>query len=141
MRNPSIGGVLDHHIRSCPTYEVTDDIAALLAAYQSRCGREGMILTANGKLLATVSNRRLLMLAAAQDKLSSERRLRRAERIERASADFQSHASGLASQMVTLADQVQQLAEATVSRASLAGRRPALWSAQQCRLVTRWANY
>lgn len=121
LRNPSIGGTLLEHIRPCPVMEVTDDAAALVAHYRRCDGREGMILTSGGRLFATLTNRRLLMLAAEQGQNSAQARIQRAERIERAGVAFERQAAGLAQQMVEVADSVQRLAEATAERAGTAG--------------------
>lgn len=121
LRNPSIGGTLSEHIRPCPVMEITDDAAALVAHYRHCDGREGMILTSNGQLFATLTNRRLLMIAAEQEHHSAQVRVRRAERIEQAGAAFEHEAAALAKQMIDLANNVQRLAEATAERAGTAG--------------------
>lgn len=121
LRNPSIGGTLSEHIRPCPAMELTDDVGALVAHYRRCDGREGMILTSGGRLFATLTNRRLLMLAAEQEYYSAQVRIHRADRIERASLAFEHEAAALARQMVDVANNVQLLAEATAERAGSAG--------------------
>lgn len=121
LQNPTFGGEIASHIRPCPVEEMTNDIGRLIEAYRTAEGREGMILTVGGKLLATLTNRRLLMLAAEEEHRASARRIQRAERIESASRRFETRTAKLASQMLELADTVQRLAEATADRANIAG--------------------
>ena len=121
LRNPSINRNLSEHWRPCPTLEATDDIGGLLDHYRRMGGREGMILTNGGRLYATLTNRRLLLLAAEHEHRSSEIRLERAKRIEGAGVQFELRVGVLAEQMVQLADSVQQLAESTANRAGMAG--------------------
>lgn len=125
LRNPSINSNLAEHIRSCPVLEVTDDIGILINHYRRCEGREGMILTKDGHLHATLTNRRLLMLAADHEHHSALARLKRAERIARAGERFELQAGALAEQMVQLANDVQKLAESTVKRAGTAGSQAA----------------
>ena len=125
LSNPSIGGNLAEHLRECPTIELTDDIGTIVDHYRRSDGREGMILTRNGALYATLTNRRLLMLAADRESAAAKARLERAQRIEQAAAEFETQSAALATQMVQLANTVQRLAEATVDRANIAGTRAA----------------
>lgn len=125
LQNPSISAELDAFIRTCPMREVSDDIAHLVEQYRREDGREGMILTHGGRLFATISNRRLLLLAAEAESRASAARLARAERIARSGTQFELQASSLSHQMVSLANAVQRLAEATVDRSTIAGTRAA----------------
>lgn len=121
LRNPSIGGNLWEHVRPCPTMEMTDDVGAIIDHYRRTEAREGMILTVNGVLHATLSNRRLLILASERQQQTARGKLERAQRIEACAAAFESGAAALATQMVQLANGVQRLAEATVDRSNIAG--------------------
>ena len=123
LRNPTIGGNLSEHIRPCPTMELSDDIGALVEHYRRCDGREGMIVTVAGCLFATLTNRRLLMLAAEHEHHAARERRERAERIERVGAKFETDSAALAKQMVQLANSVQRLAEATADRAGIAGNQ------------------
>ena len=123
LRNPTFNRNLSEHRRQCPVTELNDDVGALIDHYRRSDGREGMILTLGGKLFATLSNRRLLMLAAEHEHAASRARLRRAERISEAGSQFELRAGALAEQMVQLADNVQHLAEATAERAGVAGNQ------------------
>lgn len=121
LRNPTISSNLAAHRRPCPVMEMSGDVGALIDHYRRSDGREGMILTLDGRLYATLTNRRLLMLAAEREHHATMVRVRRAERIARAGEQFEIHAGTLAQQMVQLADSVQRLAEATAIRAGIAG--------------------
>lgn len=125
LRNPTFGADLQQHLRPCPVHELTDDISLLVDHYRRADGREGMILTVGGRLFATLSNRRLLLLAAERERQDSAARLERAGRIEIAGRGFELQAASLATQMVQLSNAVQRLAEATVDRATIAGDRAA----------------
>jgi len=125
LQNPTFNSDLESFLRPCPIHEMTDDIGALVDHYRREDGREGMILTRDGRLYATLSNRRLLLLAADREQKASGARLARAERIERAGQRFETHAAAMAEQMIQLSNSVQRLAEATVDRANIAGQRAA----------------
>ncbi|MDP9422224.1 MAG: methyl-accepting chemotaxis protein [Pseudomonadota bacterium] len=125
LQNPTFNSDLNSFLRPCPTREVTDDIGVLVDHYRRADGREGMMLTRAGRLYATLSNRRLLLLAADREREAAKARLERAERIERAGQRFETQAAALATQMVQLSNSVQRLAEATVDRANIAGNRAA----------------
>lgn len=125
LRNPSFGAHLHQHLRACPVHEVTDEVGDLIDYYRRSDGREGMVLTMRGRLFATITNRRLLMLAAEREHRNSIERLARANRIETAGRGFESEAAMLAAKMIQLSNGVQRLAEATVDRATIAGNRAA----------------
>ena len=123
LKNRSFNADLKQRVRECPIMAATNDIGSLVEHYRRSDGREGMILTLNGKLWATLTNRRLLLLAAEHEKQAQQLRLERAERIARAGKDFELHAEVLSEQMTELAGSVQRLAEDTANRASTAGDR------------------
>lgn len=123
LQNPTFGAEIAPHIRTCPIHELIEDIALLIAHYRGADGREGMILTRHGRLHATVSNRRLLLLGAEREQRDSRERLARADRIARAGSSFEVNAATIATQMVQLSNAVQRLAEATVDRSTIAGNR------------------
>ena len=123
LKNRSFNADLAQRVRECPIMAVTSDIGSLVEHYRRCDGREGMILTVDGKLWATLTNRRLLLLAAEHEKQAQALRLERAERIARAGQDFELHAEVLSEQMTELAGSVQRLAEDTANRASTAGDR------------------
>ena len=125
LQNPTFGAEIDPHIRDCPIIELSDDISGLIDHYRQRDGREGMIVTIGGRLHATVSNRRLLLLASELDERNNRVRLERAQRIERAGSIFELQAAAMAEQMVQLSNAVQRLAAATVDRSTIAGQRAA----------------
>ncbi|MEQ7874527.1 methyl-accepting chemotaxis protein [Sphingomonas sp. ASV193] len=123
LRNPSVNSDLGAFLRHSPVHEFTNDIGELVDHYRRENGREGMVLTWNGKLHATITNRRLLLLAAEHEQTKASRRLAKAERIARAGKLFEAQAAMMSSQMVDLANAVQRLAETTVDRSTIAGNR------------------
>lgn len=125
LQNPTFNSDLKSFLRPCPVHEMTDRIGLLVDHYRREDGREGMILTRDGRLYATLSNRRLLLLAAEREHEEAKVRLARAERIERAGQRFETQAAALSTQMVQLSNSVQRLAEATVDRSTIAGNRAA----------------
>lgn len=125
LRNPTINSEIDEFLRPCPVHELTADITLLVLHYRRCDGREGMMLTVNGRLFATISNRRLLMLATEAESVAASARLARAGRIEQAGTRFETGSVTLSTQMTQLADAVQRLAEATVDRSNIAGERAA----------------
>lgn len=129
LQNPTISASMAEHVRTCPIMEVTADVGALVEHYRRCDGREGMILTHEGMLFATISNRRLLMLAAEAEHAASARRLERARKIEKAGQLFETQAASMATQMVQLANTVQKLAEATADRAGIAGQQASVAAA------------
>jgi methyl-accepting chemotaxis protein len=123
MRNPSYGDGVRRHLRSCPVAEATLGIAALIDAYRTANGTEGMILTLDGKLHGLVGNRRLVHLAAEREQRASAARIARAEHIERASERFEAQIASLAGAMGRLAADLQTSARATSDRATDLGDR------------------
>ena len=121
LPDPTFGCSLESQLQDCPTCEVTDDIAEIIQHYHRCGGRQGLILTRNGRLFATLTNRRLLVLAAEEERRAAEEGLERARRIEQAGAELESNTASLSARLVQLANGVQHLAEATADRASLAG--------------------
>lgn len=125
LQNPTISSEVGAFLRPCPVHEVDAPVAALIDHYRRHDGREGMMLTRGGRLFATLSNRRLLLLATKAENEAAAARSARARRIEAAAREFEQGASGLSEHMAVLANAVQDLAEATLTRASLAGNEAA----------------
>src|SRR6266542_2816090 len=93
LRNPTINSNLAELRRACPMMELSNDIGALVEHYRKADGREGMILTVGGRLHATLTNRRLLLLAAEHEHHAARERLKRAERIAEAGSPSKWHGS------------------------------------------------
>lgn len=125
LRNPTFGAQIHDHIRRCPVHEAIDKIGVLVEHYRREDGREGMILTRDGRLFATLTNRRLLLLAAEHEHRAQGARIERARRIEAAGTQFETNSAALATQMVQLSNAVQRLAAATVDRSTIAAERAA----------------
>ena len=123
LRNPYFGHGVVRHVRACPVAEIGTDIGALIHAYRAANGSEGMILTRNGRLAAVIGNRRLLHLAAEYERSTAAARVARAERIERASAQFEGEVASLARSLGALSAQVQGSAASSADRAAEVGSR------------------
>lgn len=121
LRNPSYSHNLSEHVRFCPTMELSSAVSALIDHYRRCDGREGMILTKDGRLHATLTNRRLLLLSIEHEHRAAQARLDHADKIGRAGNQLEERAGALSEELVGLANSVQRLAEATVERAALAG--------------------
>jgi methyl-accepting chemotaxis protein len=123
LRNPYFGHGVVRHVRACPVAEIAADVGTLIHIYRAANGSEGMILTRNGRLAAVIGNRRLLHLAAEYERSSAAVRIARAERIERASARFESEIASLARALGNLSGELQQGAVASAERAGEVGSR------------------
>jgi methyl-accepting chemotaxis protein len=122
LRNPYFGHGVVRHVRACPVAEVDTDIGALIHAYRTANGSEGMILTRHGRLAAVIGNRRLLHLAAEYERSTAAVRIARAERIERASERFVGEVASLARALAGLSAG-QHGAAASAERAGEVGSR------------------
>ena len=125
MRNPAYGSAIAAHIRPCPQAEVDQDIGAVLDAYRAASGQEGMILTHRGRLFAVVANRRIVSLAVERELIHARAQLRRSERIEAASSQFETQVAALAGTLGTLSQRIGTHASATAVRAADTGDRAA----------------
>lgn len=123
MRNPAYGDGVRRYLRACPTAEATLGTGALIDAYRAANGSEGMILTLAGRLHGTVTNRRLVHLAAEREQRDAAARIARAERIERASERFEAQLTSLAGAMDQLAADLQSTAAGTAVGATALGDR------------------
>lgn len=123
LRNPSYGHGVARHVRPCPVADVSLDVGALIHAYRGAHGSEGMIIVRDGRLHAVVNNRRLVHLAAEHEREAAELRVARAERIERASGEFEDRVEVLTRAMRRLAIDLQRGAAGTAGRAVKVGER------------------
>lgn len=123
MRNPSYGAAVSRYVRTCPTAEMAGDIGRLIEAYRKAGGSEGMILTRNGRVQATVNNRRLVHLAAEREVTLARAQIERAARIEAASARFEAQVEALTHDLAQLSTELEHGATATAHRASGLGDR------------------
>ena len=123
LRNPSYGHAISRHVRPCPVAEASLDIGAIIDAYRAANGSEGMIIVRGGRLHAVINNRRLVYLAAEHERETSRLRVARAERIERASEQFEGQVAALIQGMRGLAIELQQGAAGAAERAVIVGDR------------------
>ncbi len=123
MRNPSYGAAVSRYVRECPVAEMSDDLGRLMETYRASGGSEGMILVRNGRVQATVNNRRLVHLAAEREVAQARAQVERAARIEAASKRFEAQVEALSRDMGSLSTELEQGALATADRASGVGER------------------
>ena len=116
LRNPEYGQRLDEHIRDCPIAETSLPLADILAKYHRLNGSEGMVLTRGGRLVATITNRALLSLAARAERDEARRKLDRARQIEAAALRFREEVGRLVATMASQADRLLEGAGQTASR-------------------------
>lgn len=125
MRNPAYGTSLNNHLRPCPVGERSLGLPALLDLYRTAGGTDGLVVTVNGKLHATVAHRRLMQLDGERQIADSRARIARAERIETLTAEFEAQGETLARDLSELARLVETNSAHTASRAGHAGARAA----------------
>lgn len=125
MRNPAYGGGLASHVRDCPVADADDTLDALIHAYRTAQGTEGMVITRDRRLFAVVANRRLIELAAQRELEAARRRVGRAHRIETAAQRFEGQVAAFAGTLTSLASEIGGNAQSTAARALDTGDRAA----------------
>ncbi|WP_033919710.1 methyl-accepting chemotaxis protein [Sphingomonas sp. 37zxx] len=125
LSNPAYGSSLWHYLKPVPIAESSLAIPDLIATYRAAQGSDGMVLTRNGRLHATLANRRLVDLAAIDERDRTRRRLARAQRIEAAGQRFESDVAGLARDLSALALAIRTNAVASGVRSAATGESAA----------------
>lgn len=121
LRNPSFGGSLGAFVMPIPIADAHHSIPRLIEIYRTAQGSEGMILTHDGRLLALLTNRRLVNLAAEHEVARARRQIDRARQVESATQAFERHIEALVEDMTKLARVVQENAAATAMRSIRTG--------------------
>ncbi len=117
LRNPAFGGTLGERVRSCPTADITTSVPDLLEIYAEAGGREGMILTHEGRLYGVIVNQALVRAAAGHEIDQIRRRAERLDQVDRASTRFEEEAASLAETLGALANAIDSQAHDTAHRA------------------------
>jgi len=125
LDNPAFNRAAETHCRPCPIAEVDTPLPDLLDAYASSNGSEGMILTRDGKLFGTVTNRTLIRLAAEREAEITRARMARLEQVAAASDRFVRDISALADALAQVTAGVEASAAATAKRTGLYSERAA----------------
>jgi len=125
LDNPAFNRAVETHCRACPTADVATPLPELLDAYAGADGSEGMILTSNGTLFGTLTNRTLIRLAAEREAEITQVRMARLERVAAASDRFVRDIGELADALVRVTEGVESAAAATASRTGLYSARAA----------------
>ncbi|VXC77100.1 conserved hypothetical protein [Sphingomonas sp. AX6] len=121
LRNPSFGGSLGAFVMPMPVADASHSVPRLIDIYRTAQGSEGMILTEGGKLIAVLTNRRLVNLAAEHEVARARRQLERSQRIAVATATFERHVETLLADMTELARTVHENAATTAERSIRTG--------------------
>lgn len=117
LRNPAYGQTITAHVRSSPTGDVTLGRDRLIALYVDTDASDGMIITANGRLHATVAHRRLVALDGERRLAAARAELARARRVSDAIDRFEARTGSLAARLSAMARTVDDQAGATAERA------------------------
>jgi methyl-accepting chemotaxis protein len=112
LQNPGFSNDLEPHLKSCPSAEADIDVPQLLDIYAQQGGRDGMILTRNGRFHGVVNSETLLRLAA-------EREGTRREAMRHLSALFEVEATNLAGMVQSASNSLYATASETADRAGL----------------------
>lgn len=117
LRNPSFGGRLDDHVRSCPIVERTASVEALVDLYAAQgAGCDGLIVTDGGRYTGVLDGPLLLRLTADRDARLALERMMQVERITQESAQFQQDVAALIADMVAMAEQLSTLSNGVSHR-------------------------
>jgi len=133
LSNPSYGGNLAQHVRSCPTVDRAAGTAAILRAWHRDGGGEGVILTDAGRFDGVIDQPSLLRLAAERNAAAIASRAARADRIQAAGERFKAAARDLATDLAgastlvvstsgRMAERADQIGGATANAAAAASQ-------------------
>jgi methyl-accepting chemotaxis protein len=117
LRNPAFGGTLGERVRPCPMADISTSVPDLLEIYAKAGGREGMILTREGRLHGVIVNQALVRAAGMHELERIQARTARLDRVDRASSRFEAEVDNLAGTLDGLADAIDARAHDTASRA------------------------
>lgn len=123
LDNPAFNRAVETHCRPCPAADVATPLPDLLDAYASSDGSEGMIVTSDGRLFGTLTNRTLIRLAAEREAEIARVRMVRLEHVAVASDRFVRDISLLADALARVTEGVESAAAATASRTNLYSER------------------
>ncbi|MBH1991542.1 MAG: CBS domain-containing protein, partial [Sphingomonadaceae bacterium] len=141
LRNPSFGGRLDDHVRSCASAERTTGIEALVDLFAAQGeGCDGLILLDRGRYAGVIGGALLLRLTAERDARVALARAERVERITHESADFRQDVAALIADLVAMADQLSRLATQAANRAAGDGADSAAMAVAAAQTADRLAG-
>jgi methyl-accepting chemotaxis protein len=125
LRNPAFGGSLGDRVRPCPMADISTSLPDLLEIYAEAGGREGMILTHQGRHHGVIVNQALVRAAALHEIERIRRRAARLDQVDRASTRFEDEVEQLAETLGGLAQAIDARAHDTADRARSIGMRAA----------------
>jgi methyl-accepting chemotaxis protein len=121
LSNPSFGATLSQRVRSCPMAEVGDSIGDMLDSYARAGGREGMILTRDGRLEGVILNQALVRAAALHEGERMRARAAYYDRLRLAGQRFEADLADLAGTIGRSAGHVDDAALAVAERGRATG--------------------
>ena len=125
LRNPAFGGTLGERVRPCPMADIITSLPDLLEIYAEAGGREGMILTHEGRLFGVIVNQALVRAAGLYEIEQMRRQAERLDHVDRASTHFEAEAASLAETLGSLARAIDLRAHETAQRARVNHTRAA----------------
>ena len=121
MQNPTIGGSIATMIEPCPTADVAESTANLLATV-SRSDTEGLVLVRDGRFVETLDSGQLAKLAMLREVELAQERSARAARIDEAGDRFHEDIAALTATLAGTAREVEAVARDLAERAQQTGR-------------------
>lgn len=138
LRNPSFGGRLDDHVRSCAIADRHDSIDALIGLYGSQGqGCDGIILTREGRYDGVLPGQQLMRMTADRDARLAVVRAARADLVARESATFRDDIAETIADMARIADQLAHVAAGAAERAEEDGGDARAMAVTAARTVER----
>jgi methyl-accepting chemotaxis protein len=123
LDNPAFNRAVETYCRPCPIADMDMPLPDLLDAYARADGSEGMILTKDGRLFGTITNRTLIRLAAEREAEIVRVRMGRLEQLAAASDRFVQDIAALADALTQVSAGVESAAAATANRTGAYSRR------------------
>lgn len=122
LANPTFGSDLHAHIRACPMVEGDQGIGEVLEAWdRAGAGREGVIVTRNGRFEGVIDQPALLRLAARRSMEAAAARAARADRIHASGERFEASVRDLVAGLIAASDLVVDTSGRMAERASHIG--------------------
>lgn len=112
MRNPASGLALGAFVRDCPVAESTQPVADVIESYTQNGGREGLLVTRNGRYSGIVLNRRLLELAGHRER-------ERADELAQNALRFEADTAGLTQELSATGTKLREASLSARHRADL----------------------
>lgn len=123
LQNRSFGRNLKDCMRPCPSVEISSDLGEVLASYSIAGGREGIILTKDGRYYGVIENRELVSAAGAYELERLRNREEQLNVLRDAGSAFEGEIGTLALTLARLATEVESSGVETARRGEETGQR------------------